>query len=111
MEILVFFFADLSAPAAVCLAVGATATASIPALLLADAHRSDFPRLWQSAVDARHDVDWAATSALHLAHNAVRDARLGVRMTASAGRRSLLDAALAAAALLALLTITPGDAR
>jgi hypothetical protein len=42
MTVLVFFFADLSAPAAVCLAVGATATASIPALLLADAHRSDF---------------------------------------------------------------------
>lgn len=42
MEILVFFFADLSAPAAVLLAVSATATVSIPALLLADAHREDF---------------------------------------------------------------------
>ena len=42
MTVLVFFFADLSVPAAACLAVGATATASIPALLLADAHRSDF---------------------------------------------------------------------
>ena len=42
MTVLAFFFADLSAPAAVFLAVGATATASIPALLLADAHREDF---------------------------------------------------------------------
>jgi hypothetical protein len=54
-------------------------------------------------VDARHDADWAAASALHLAHGAVRDARLGVRMTVSTGRHALLDAAFAAAALLALL--------
>jgi hypothetical protein len=103
MTVLVFFLADLSAPAAVCLAVGATATVSIPALLLADAHRSDFPRLWQSAVDARHDADWVAGSALHLAYGAVKDVRLGLRIAVSTGRHTLLDAALAAAALLALL--------
>jgi hypothetical protein len=92
MTVLVFFFADLSAPAAVCLAVGATATASIPALLLADAHRSDFPRLWQSAVDARHDVDRAYASGLRLTADAVLYTRLTLR-----------DAAFTAAALLALL--------
>lgn len=110
MTVLVFFFADLSAPAAVLLAVGATATVSIPALLLADAHRSDFPRLWQAVVDARHDADWTAASALHLAHDAVRDARLGARIAVSTGRHALLDVALAAAAALALLLPAPEGA-
>lgn len=100
MTVLVFFFADLSAPAAVFLAVGATATVSIPALLLADAHRSDFPRVWQAAVDARHAFDRALMSGLRWADAVVVDAQLAVR-----------DVALSAAALLALLTITPGDAR
>lgn len=99
MTVLVFFFADLSAPAAVFLAVGAAATVSIPALLLADAHREDFPRLWQAAVDARHDADWAVASALHLADDLVLDVRLTVR-----------SAALAAAALLALLLPAPEGA-
>lgn len=103
MDLLVFFFADLSAPAAVFLAVGATAALSVPVLLLPDAHRSDFPRLLQAAVDARHDAAWTAASALHLTHGAVRDARLGLRIAVSTGRHALLDAALAAAALLALL--------
>jgi hypothetical protein len=111
MTVLAFFFADLSAPGAVFLAVGATATISIPALLLADAHRSDFPRLRQAAVDARRDADWAAASALHLAHGAVRDARLGVRIAVSTGRHTLLDAALAAAALLAVLFPAPEATR
>ena len=100
MDLLAFFFADLSAPAAVFLAVGATATLSIPALLLADAHRSDFPRLWQAAVDARHAFDRALMSGLRWADAVVVDARLALR-----------DVALTGAALLALLTITPGDAR
>ena len=100
MTVLVFFFGDLSAPAAVFLAVGATATASIPALLLPDAHRSDFPRLRQSAVDARHTFDRVLVAGLRWADAVVVDARLALR-----------DVALSAAALLALLTITPGDAR
>lgn len=99
MTVLVFFFADLSAPAAVFLAVGATATVSIPALLLADAHRSDFPRLWQAAVNARHDVAWTAASVRHLADGFVLDARLTLR-----------SAALAAAALLSLLLPAPEGA-
>lgn len=100
MTVLVFFFADLSAPAAVCLAVSATATVSIPALLLADAHRCDFPRTWQASVDARHCFDRVLMSGLRWADAVVVDVQLAVR-----------DAALTGAALLALLTITPGDAR
>lgn len=100
MTVLVFFFADLSAPAAVFLAVGVAATASIPVLLLPDAHRSDFPRLWQAAVDARHDVDRAYASGLRLAADAVLYARLTLR-----------DAAFTAAALLALLFPVAGGTR
>lgn len=100
MTVLVFFFADLSAPAAVLLAVSATATASIPALLLADAHRSDFPRLWQASVDARHAFDRALMSGLRWADAVVVDVQLAVR-----------DAALSAAALLALLFPVAGGTR
>lgn len=100
MDLLVFFFADLSAPAAALLALGGSAALSVPVLLLPDAHRSDFPRLWQSAVDARHDVDRTYASGLRLAADAVLYARLTLR-----------DAAFTAAALLALLTVTPGDTR
>lgn len=96
MSVLVFFFADLSAPAAICLGVGAAAAVSVPALLLADAHRTDFPRVWQAAVDARHDVDRAYASGLRLAADTVLYARLSLR-----------DAAFTAAALLALLTVRP----
>lgn len=99
MTVLAFFFTDLSAPAAVLFGIGATATVSVPALLLPDAHRSDFPRLWQAAVDARHDADWALASALHLADAVALDVRLTVR-----------SAALAAAALLALLLPAPEGA-
>lgn len=102
MTVFVFFFADLSAPAAVLFSVGAMATIAVP-VQLADAHRSDFPRLWQAAVDARHDVDWAAASALHFAGDAAKDVRLGLRLAASTGRCSLRDAAISLAALLALL--------
>lgn len=99
MTVLVFFFADLSAPAAVLLAVGATATVSIPALLLADAHREDFPRLWQAAVDARHAFDRELVAGLRWADAVVLDVRLTAR-----------SAALAAAALLALLLPAPEGA-
>ncbi len=100
MTVLVFFFADLSAPAAVCLAVSATATVSIPPLLLADAHRSDFPRLWQASVDARHCFDRALMSGLRWADAVVVDVRLALR-----------DAALSGAALLALLFPVAGGTR
>lgn len=100
MDLLVFFFADLSAPAAVLLAVSATATVSIPALLLADAHRSDFPRTWQASVDARHCFDRALMSGLRWADAVVLDAQLAVR-----------DAALSGAALLALLFPVAGGTR
>ena len=92
MDVLVVFFADLSAPAAICLGVGAAAAVSVPALLLADAHRTDFPRLWQAAVDARHAFDRALMAGLRWVEAVVLDARLTVR-----------EAALTAAALAALL--------
>lgn len=96
MEILVFFFADLSAPAAVFLAVSATATASIPALLLADAHRSDF--------DPRPAVRRALESGrLDLVLIAVADAKYDVREAVHASREACRDAA----ALLILLTTSP----
>lgn len=100
MTALVFFFADLSAPGAVFLAVGATATLAIPVLLLADAHLSDFPRLWQAAVDARHTFDRALMSGLRWADAVVVDVRLALR-----------DVALSAAALLALLLPVAGGTR
>lgn len=100
MTVLAFFFTDLSAPAAIFLAVGATATVSIPVLLLPDAHRSDFPRLWQAAVDARHFFDRVLMSGLRWADAVVLDAQLAVR-----------DAALSGAALLALLFPAAGGTR
>lgn len=100
MTVLAFFFADLSAPGAVFLAVGATATLSIPALFLADAHRSDFPRLWQAAVDARHTFDRALMSGLRWADAVVVDVRLALR-----------DVALTGAALAALLFPVAGGTR
>lgn len=92
MDVLVFFFADLTVPAAISLGVGVAASVSIPVLLLPDAHRSDFPRLWQAAVDARHAFDRALVAGLRLAEAVVLDARLTAR-----------HAALSAAALAALL--------
>ncbi|MDX3714364.1 hypothetical protein PV733_36665 [Streptomyces europaeiscabiei] len=82
------------------LGVGVHASFSVFYFLLVDASRCDFPRLWQAAVHARHDVNRAYASGLRIAADAVLYARLALR-----------DAAFTAAALLALLTITPGDAR
>ena len=96
MDLLVFFFADLTAPAAISLAAGVTAAGFVPALLLADAHRADFPRLWQASVDARHAFDRALVAGLRWADAVVLDARLTAR-----------DAAIAAAALLALILPAP----
>jgi prophage DNA circulation protein len=78
------------------LGIGVHAAFSVPYFLLVDAHRSDFPRLWQAAVHARHDVDRALAAVLLL----IADAALYVRLTAR-------ETALTAAALLALLTIRP----
>lgn len=113
MTVLVFFFADLSAPAAVLFAVGATATVSIPALLLADVHRVDFdPRpavrrcvrsvrvaleagplapVWEAAITAGHDLNWV-----------LRHVRAVLRPSVEACRD--------AAALLILLTTSPKGA-
>ena len=92
MEILVVLFADLSAPAAISLGVGAAAAVSVPVLLLSEAHRTDFPRSWQAAVDARHTFDRALVAGLRWAEAVVLDLQLTAR-----------NAALTAAALLALL--------
>jgi len=85
-------FADVTPLAAVFLGVGMAGVVSIPALLFADAHRSDFPRLWQAAVHARHDVDRVLVAGLRWADAVLLDARLTVR-----------EAAVTVAALLALL--------
>jgi hypothetical protein len=92
-------FADVTPLAAVFLGVGVAGVVSIPALLLADAHRTDFPRVWQAAVHARHDFDRALVSVLRWVDAVVLDARLTAR-----------DAALAAAALLALILPAPEGA-
>lgn len=74
------------------LGVGVHASFSVFYFLLVDAHRSDFPRLWQAAVHARHDVDRAYASLALL-----------VRTDVAYVRFSLREAALTVAALLALL--------
>ncbi|WP_405960748.1 hypothetical protein OG235_27675 [Streptomyces sp. NBC_00024] len=78
------------------LGIGVHASFSVFYFLLVDASRSDFPRMWQAAVHARHDVDRAYASGLRLAADAALYARLTLR-----------DAAFTAAALLALLTVRP----
>lgn len=108
MSVLVFLFADLTPASAVSGSVGAYATCCALLYLTYDAEVADFdPRpavrrsaesgrlvpVWQVAVHAGHDVNFAIGS--------------GQRAAA----RFLRNAAITAAALLALLTITPGDAR
>lgn len=74
------------------LGVGVHAGFSVFWFLLVDAHRSDFPRLWQAAVDARHAFDRALAAGLRWVEAVALDARLTAR-----------EAALTAAALAALL--------
>lgn len=74
------------------LGVGVHASFSVFYFLLVDASRSDFPRLWQAAVDARHAADRALVAGLLWVADAVTYARLTAR-----------EAALSVAALLALL--------
>jgi hypothetical protein len=98
----------------VSLAVALYAAASVPYFLLVDADRADFdPRptlartanpVWQTAVNAGKDLNWAAASGQHYAREFTRDVR-------SFARLSLRDYAFTATALLAFLTINPGDAR
>lgn len=73
------------------LSLGASVYAAWAAFcfLFVDATRADFPRLWQAAVHARHDMARAA----------------------AAGQRLARDAAITAAALYMLLTINPESAR
>lgn len=109
MSVLVFFFADLTVPAAISLGVGAAALVSIPALLLADAHRTDFdprPAVSRAVESGRLDgalvtVANARYDARELAASVVLDARLSLRHAAVTG------AALAAL----LLPATEGATR
>lgn len=83
------------------LGVGVHASFSVFWFLLVDAHRTDFPRLWQAAVDARHVFDRALAAGLRWVEAVVLDARLTAR-----------EAALTAAALAALLLpVTEGATR
>jgi hypothetical protein len=108
MEILVFFFADLTVPAAICLGLAGWASCASVLYLTHDAALVDFdPRPAVSRAVRSEAVypllrEWAT---------ARYDARELVASAALCARLSLRDAAFTAAALLALLTITPGDAR
>lgn len=117
MTFLVFFFADLSAPAAVLFGVGATATISVPVLLGADADLADFdPRpavrrcirsvrvaleagpltpLWETAIDAGHSLNRIIAAVLRHVRTALRPS---------------VEACRDLAALLILLTTSPKGA-
>jgi hypothetical protein len=99
MSVLVFLFADLTPTSAVLLAVSLFAAWSVPYFLLVDAE------CWpQFAVHTWHDANWAYASGQHYVGEFARDARTYAAI-------SLREAALTAAALLALLTINPGATR
>lgn len=96
----------------VSLAVALYAAASVPYFLLVDADLCDFdPRpalarttnpVWQTAVHAVRDLDWAIASGHHYAREFTRDVR-------SFARLSLRDYAFTATALLALLVPAPSE--
>lgn len=98
------------------LSVGLYAAVSAPYFLLVEADYLAWPRPVTAAVDrvkpvlrqptvhAGHDLNWALASGQHYAREFATDVR-------SYARLSLRDTAFTAAALYALLTITPGDAR
>jgi hypothetical protein len=108
----------------VSLAAGLYAAVSSPYFLLVDAEVWAWPRplvgavgrvhcslksgrlapVWQPVVHAGRDLDWAFASGQHYVGEFTRDVR-------SFARLSLREHALTVAALLLLLTITPGDAR
>ena len=81
----------------------------VPALLLADAHRTDFSlcSLAEYPVPRRLlDTDFGGRLLVATANGRDRARRLADR-----ARHSPRDAAITVAALLMLLTATPGDAR
>lgn len=96
------------------LGVAVHASLSVPYFVFVDADLKDFdPRpalarsqspLWQRAVFVGHDLNRAFATGEHHAREFATNTR-------SFARLSLRDTALTATALLALLTITPGDAR
>lgn len=103
MDLLLAFFADLTAAAAISLGVGAAAAVSLPVLLLSDAHRSDFdprPALRRVVESGRVDgLLVAVTGVQHDARELVAGVVLDARLTAR-------ETALTAAAFLALLVPT-----
>jgi hypothetical protein len=96
----------------VSLAVALYAAASVPYFLLVDADLKDFdPRpalarttnpVWQTAVNAGNDLNWATASGQHYVREFVTDVR-------SFARLSLRDSAFTATALLALLVPAPSE--
>jgi hypothetical protein len=94
------------------LGIGVDAALSVPYFLLVDAEVWAWPRPLVGVVDrARPSARVAADRVLVVVSNARFDAR---EMAADArlfARLSLREAALTGAALLALLTINPGDTR
>ncbi|WP_162948273.1 hypothetical protein [Streptomyces europaeiscabiei] len=108
MDLLVFLFADLTAPAAISLALAGWALGVSVLYLTHDAALVDFdprPAVSRAVESGRLD------SLLVTVANARYDARELAASAVLYARLSLRDAAFTAAALLALLTITPGDAR
>ncbi|MBD9700717.1 hypothetical protein IHE56_01135 [Streptomyces sp. ID01-12c] len=93
-------FADVTPLAAVFLGVGMAGLVSIPALLFADAHRSDFdPRPAGRRATESGRLDALLTTAANARYD-VRELTGGLVLDA---RLSLRHAAVTAAALLALL--------
>ena len=108
MNVLVFLFADLTPVSAVFGAVGAYAAGCSLLYLTCDADRADFdPR-----PVVRRVVDAGRMDCLLVR---VANAKFDICEMAAEARLytalSLRDTAFTATALLALLTITPGDAR
>jgi hypothetical protein len=101
----------------VSLSVGLYAAVSAPYFLLVEAEVWSWPRPVTAAVDRVKPVVWSTTRSAPV-YPLLREwdnARHTVREAASEARLyallSLREACLTAAALYALLTITPGDAR
>lgn len=96
--------ADLTPASAVCLGVSAAGVVALPALLFADATVADFdPRpAVRRTVESGH-YDAALVTVANARHDAHR--------AAACARRIPRDAAISAAALLALLTTPKGNHR
>ena len=96
--------ADLTPASAVCLGVSAAGVVSIPALLFADAVAADFdprPALSRAVEFGRFDPLLVAVGPM----------KADARRAAARARRIPRDAAISAAALLALLTTPKGNHR